>query len=78
MAAAKRRGAEDLGEALLRLAAREQEGLEPGKGEIKCPICGAILGGTKNRRVRKHPSNPLRPDEPCAASGKSLKALDAE
>lgn len=75
--ATKRARVEDLSEALLGLAAKEQEGLEPGPGEVKCPICGAVVRATKNRRVRKHPSNPLRPDEPCAASGKGLKALEA-
>ena len=76
MTSAKRGRAKELGESLLRLAEREQEEAEPGRGEIKCPVCGAVVRETKNGRVRKHPSNPLRADEPCAASRKSLKALD--
>ena len=43
-----------LSEELERMVRQEQLKQKAPKGKAKCPLCGAILEPTRNRRVRTH------------------------
>lgn len=56
---------------ILDLLAQEQRDRPAPKGMAKCPLCGAIIAPTKNRRVRTH-DDPVK-GERCVASGEKLQ-----
>ena len=56
-----------LSEELERMLAAEQLAQKAPKGKAKCPLCGAILEPTRNRKVRTH-DDPVK-GRRCDASG---------
>lgn len=61
-----------LSEKLHETLLEDQRKAKARKGMAKCPACGAIVAPTKNKRIRKHESDPYE-HEVCEASGKSWK-----
>ena len=59
-----------LSEELERMMLEEQLRQKAPKGKAKCPLCGAILEPTRNKRVRTH-DNPVG-GRRCEASGQPL------